>query len=107
MAGFYLNGNIDVDLARLLAPFGHDALTTLAAGRRLAGDEEQLVFAATAGRILVTHNSKDFKLLQRAWRYWSDVWAVEPRPRHAGILAVAQSPTIGSDRLAREIDAFV
>jgi len=69
VADFYLDADIKLDLAHLLRQRRHDVVTAHEAGRRRAGDEEQLVYAAEHGRILVSHNGKDYELLQRAWRF--------------------------------------
>ena len=52
------------------------------------------------GCALVTHNERDFKLLQRAWRLW-------PAPvRHAGVLVIPQQRWTPS-QTAEEMDRFV
>jgi hypothetical protein len=107
MALIYLDNDIDWELERLLAERGHDVLVTARIGRRSAGDEEQLAFAADLGRVLVTYNRGDFLILQRAWRHWADVWAVQPRPEHAGILCVPQSAIVPTDEMAEEIDRLL
>lgn len=105
MAEFYMDADVLSDLAPQLRSFGHNVLTTYEVGRRRAGDEEQLGYAAELRRTLVTHNGQDFLLLQRAWRHWADLWFVTPRPIHYGILVVPQTqPAI---ELARQIDLLI
>ncbi|MGH2557451.1 MAG: DUF5615 family PIN-like protein [Thermomicrobiales bacterium] len=107
MALLYLDADVDTKLGRTLGLLGHDVLTPDEVGRRRAGDEEQLAYAAALGRIFVRHNKKDFLLLQRAWRHWSDLWAVEPRPPHFGILVPLQPPHQTLPEATSAIDAFV
>ncbi|MGH2535123.1 MAG: DUF5615 family PIN-like protein [Thermomicrobiales bacterium] len=107
MARLYLDADVDAKLGRTLVLLGHDVLMTDEAGLRRAGDEEQLAYAASLGRTLITHNRRDFLLLQKAWRHWSDIWDVEPRPPHAGILAPLQPPHQSMNEAASAIDSFV
>lgn len=74
----YLDEDVDVLLAPLLAVHGIDCLTTVAAGNLGRTDEEQLAFALQASRIVVTHNRTDFENLAVAW--WGQ------QRDHAGIL---------------------
>lgn len=50
-----------------LRRLGFDVLTTLEVGRRAQSDEEQLAFAASQARVIVTANDGDFSKLQAAW----------------------------------------
>ena len=84
MARFYLDEQIEADLMALLIQYGHDALHTHAAGNDGAPDTQQLLFAANAGRILVTLNREDFEDLHRLWLASKD-WGLADR-EHAGIL---------------------
>ena len=90
MARLYLDSDVSVRLAPLLQAAGHDAVTAANQGRRRATDEEQLLAAAQQGRILVTHNRKDFVLLHAAWQRWPTAWGVSA-PAHAGILVLDQA----------------
>lgn len=103
----YTDEDIDFRLVVLLVALGHDVLTTQQVRRRGTGDEEQLVYASSLDRILLTRNGGDFKLLHRAWNHWTGVWSVQPPPIHAGLLVVPQVPVSEIERLARAIDAFV
>jgi hypothetical protein len=90
MAAFYADENVSLGLERLLRPRGH-AFTTTHAERRLGSpDSHQLLFAATRGWTLITHNRGDFRLLHDAWHLWSDAWRVSPQ--HAGILVLEPVP---------------
>jgi hypothetical protein len=108
VAGIYLDADADApDLGDLLRGAGHRIVLTTAVGRRRAHDDEQLAYAAQNGLILVTFNNHDYLLLQRAWRHWSDVWSVTPRPSHAGILVPKQPPLRTFEETARDIDTLI
>jgi predicted nuclease of predicted toxin-antitoxin system len=82
----YLDEDVDVLLALLLATHGIDCLTTVAAGNLGRTDEEQLTFAVQESRVLISHNRTDFEALAIAW------WGKQQD--HAGIvLAVRRSDT--------------
>lgn len=82
----YLDEDVDVLLAPLLAVHGIDCLTTLAAGNVGLTDEEQLAFAAAESRVLITHNRNDFERLAIDW--WNQ------KRDHAGIvLALRRADT--------------
>ena len=74
----YLDEDVDVLLAPLLAAHGIDCLTTVAAGNLKHSDEEQLVFARQESRVLITHNRTDFENLAVTW------WNMQRD--HAGII---------------------
>lgn len=57
---------------------GMDLLTSAEAGKSRASDEEQLVYATAAGRVLYTANARDFAPLHFAW--------LGQRKRHFGIV---------------------
>ena len=61
---------------------GFDVLTSLDAGMNGQGDDSQLTFAASQGRVLVTGNARDFALLHRDW--------LRQGRRHAGIVLIRQ-----------------
>lgn len=52
-------------------------------------DDQHLLFATQSGRILITHNWKDFRLLHNAWHEWSAAW--DFRREHVGILVMSQA----------------
>ncbi|HEY7033219.1 MAG TPA: DUF5615 family PIN-like protein [Thermomicrobiales bacterium] len=107
MAEIYLDADVDAVFAVYLRGAGNLVLITAELGRRRAYDEEQLAFAAQRGLILVTHNADDYLLLQRAWRHWADRWSVDPRPVHAGILAVPQVLDNRIAPMAQAINEFI
>lgn len=87
----------------LLRGLGYDVVASRELALDRAFDDEQLVFAARSGRVLLTHDIDDFELLHDAWRRWSVDWHVERH--HAGILILPQEWP--HQRKAREIDAFL
>ena len=84
MARFYLDENLSRDAESLLAQYGHDALHCVDAGNKGKSDPEHLQVAAVAGRILVTFNWRDFRLLHQFWTALN-TWGNIGQP-HAGIL---------------------
>src|SRR3954463_16403850 len=73
---------LDQRIAVRLRQRGFTVTTTYAEGNATLRDEDQLVFAATRGWVLVTHNKVDY---QRHHRHW----ASQGR-RHGGIIAIPQ-----------------
>ncbi len=95
MAQLYANENFPLPVVEELRQLGHDALTTLEAGRagQAIPDEEVLAFAHVEGRVLLTLNRKHFIRLHRT------------QPNHAGIIACTYDPNfIG---LAHRIHAAI
>ena len=76
-------------------------VTTEELGLDAATDDVHLLAAAQAGRILLTHNKKDFLLLHHAWRGWTRAWGIDPS--HAGIVVPLQDWL--PEREIEEIDA--
>jgi len=62
-AKLYLDENIAIQLAALLAHRGFCATTARATGLLGADDPTQLSYASTHGYCLVTHNRRDFEQL--------------------------------------------
>ncbi len=80
----YLDEDVDVLLAPLLAARGIDCLPAVAAGNLGQSDTAQLTFALQESRIIVTHNRQDYEDLAVAW--WGQ------KRDHAGIiLAIRRS----------------
>ena len=84
MARFYLDENISRDAELLLTQYGHDTLHCVDAGNKGEPDPQHLQDAAATGRILVTFNWRDFRLLHQFWTALN-AWGNIDRP-HAGIL---------------------
>jgi hypothetical protein len=102
VADFFLDANIGSRLAPILIRLGHTAVTTNEASRHDANDDEQLILATELGRILITHDQRDFELLFRAWVSFSRRWGVEPG-LHAGVIVLPQELILPYTRAASEI----
>ncbi|MGL6338735.1 MAG: DUF5615 family PIN-like protein [Waterburya sp.] len=63
----YLDEDVNVLVADLLNSRGFDALTVRDAGQLQASDEEQLAYAVSQKRALVTHNRSDFEKLVQTY----------------------------------------
>ena len=84
-AELYLDEDVSILVAQLVRSHGFDALTTLEAGQLGNSDEQQLAYAVSRTRVLVTHNRSDFEAL--AQRYF-----VAEHMHYGIILAVRRSP---------------
>ncbi|MBI4498191.1 MAG: DUF5615 family PIN-like protein [Chloroflexi bacterium] len=73
-------------MADMLRTAGHQAVTAVQLDMQYAHDDEHLLHAAQHGRILVTHNWKDYRLLHHAWHRWSTAWGIPQQ--HPGILVL-------------------
>jgi Domain of unknown function (DUF5615) len=97
VAEFYLDHNVAAAIAGHLRAAGHGALTADELGLAGARDHRHLLEAAQRGRVFVTYNWDDFRLLHDAWVEWPPAWGVEPRPQHAGVVVIPQpDPRRGS-----------
>lgn len=63
----YLDEDVSVLVAKLLRARGYDVLTTREAGNLHASDGEQLQFAVSQERVLMTHNREDFERLYQEY----------------------------------------
>ena len=66
----YTDEDVDPDLARELSRDGYDVLSCVEAGNhnQKFDDEWQLRFAVEHQRAILSHNYRDFTLLDRTWR---------------------------------------
>ena len=103
MAAFYLDENVALRFARLLAEHGHDMVWPGHLGTRGADDQQHLAVSARLGRILVTYNERHFRMLHRAWRDWSVEWGLTPLPSHGGIIQLPQPPILDVDQGAEVV----
>lgn len=83
-ARLYLDEDVSVRAAGMIAARGFDVLTTVNAGRLGASDADQLCFAASEHRVFVTHNRRDFELLVE--EYFSNGLL------HAGVILAVRRP---------------
>jgi hypothetical protein len=93
----YLDEDVDVLVASLLRGRGFQAATAHEAGRLGRSDAEQLAFAASQGKALLTHNRVDYERLARQY--------FEVGREHCGILlAIRRLPHEIVHRLLRILD---
>ena len=81
----YLDEDVNVLVADLLNAKGFNALTVREAGQVQASDEEQLVYAVSQQRALVTDNRGDFEEL-------IETYFATGQKHYGVILAVRRSP---------------
>ena len=89
-AAFYIDNDVSLRLVPRLREQGHSVITTAERGLAEAKDPIQLLTAALDGRILLTHNQKDFILLHEAWHCWAAPWGLPVQPTHGGIIVIPQ-----------------
>lgn len=92
----YLDEDVNVLIAELLRAKGFDATTVRDAGRRGATDPEQLAYAISQGRTLVTHNRGDFEALVREH--------FEAGTEHCGVIIAVRRPP---QEIARRLFAIL
>jgi predicted nuclease of predicted toxin-antitoxin system len=63
----YLDVHVTWNLVADLRSRGYDVVSTQESGLLTASDDEQLEYAATNGRAIVTFNIRDFAPLHAAW----------------------------------------
>ena len=80
----YCDADVTPKLAKSLRERGFDAISAYESGNMELADAEQLAYAVSQGRAILTHNSKDFAPLVE--QYW---W--EGR-EHSGVIVSEQLP---------------
>ena len=81
----YLDEDVNVLVADLIRARGFDVISVRDARRLRAADDEQLAYAISQGRTLVTHNRADFEELVQSY--------FESEQMHYGVIfAVRRSP---------------
>lgn len=94
----YIDEDVDVLVADLLRARGFDVMTTRDAEHLHATDAEQLAFASSVQRTLLTHNRADFEALHQSYLVSGQY--------HSGILiAVRHSAYEVARRLLLILDA--
>lgn len=81
----YLDEDVDVLIADLIRAKGFDVVTTPQSGNTGSSDLQQIVFAVTQGRTLLTHNRVDFEkihseFMSRNQRHFGIITAVRHKP---------------------------
>jgi predicted nuclease of predicted toxin-antitoxin system len=79
----YLDEDVYHAVALGLRRRGYDVVTTAEAGRRGAGDEDQLRYAAAQGRVVVTFNRGDFARLHGGF--------MASGTQHSGVIVSTQA----------------
>jgi predicted nuclease of predicted toxin-antitoxin system len=79
----YLDECVDQRLAATLRALGYDVVTVQEAHRESEEDEDQLLYATTQGRMLLSHNQLDFRRRHAAFERAG-------RP-HGGIILIPQT----------------
>jgi predicted nuclease of predicted toxin-antitoxin system len=77
-----IDEDVWIGLVEALRQAGYDAVSVSELGRKGLSDEEQLAYAVSEGRAIITHNIQDFAPL-------AEIYFQQHRP-HAGILVVRQ-----------------
>jgi hypothetical protein len=92
MAALFGDENVHRGLVDALRALGHDVLTAYEAGRanQKIPDADQLAYATSLGRTMLTNNRRHFHKLHRAF------------PGHVGIITYTRDPD--TNALAQRID---
>ncbi|MDY6804812.1 MAG: DUF5615 family PIN-like protein [Cyanobacteriota bacterium] len=82
----YLDEDADILIAELLRSYGYVAITARDAGQLQKSDEEQLQYAVSQGKALLTHNRVDFEQLARQYfisgeNHYGIIFAVRRSPQ--------------------------
>ncbi len=98
----YTDEMISYALAVELRKRGYDALSCYEAGRsnQRISDPDQLAFAASEGRAILTENVRDYAPLDGRWKRRGGI--------HAGIMLYGDDPPLGEllRRVIAHLDAF-
>jgi len=95
----YLDEDVNVLVADLVRARGFQVATTQAAGQKGATDSDQLAFATSQRKALMTHNRVHFETL--AQRYFE-----EKKPHSGIIIAVRRPPKELSRRILILLDSM-
>lgn len=95
MAQLYADEDFPFPVVERLRQLGHDVITTLEAGRanQSISDADQLAYATSLGRAILTRNRKHYKPLHRH------------TAQHAGIISITDDPDL--DGQASRIDQAI
>ena len=85
----FLDNDVATEIAENLSVAGYPTISSRALRRQRANDAQQFTYAAVNGRVLITHNGRDFKLLHQGWRLWKETWGLVAS--HHGIIELPQA----------------
>src|SRR4051794_30703405 len=95
----YTDEDVTDRLALLLRERGYESERALEAGTTGFTDEEQLVFAASQDRTLLTYNRRDFSVLAKRWQ--------DAGRSHSGIILSRQFSRRQTGELLRQVCRFM
>ncbi len=104
----YFDEDVNVLIADLLQSRGFDAITARDAGQLHATDAEQLTYAVSQSRTLVTHNRTDFEeLVQRYFNsgqtHYGVIFAVRRPPQEIAQRLLVILNQITSDEMQNQV----
>lgn len=105
LTDLYLDHNGSERMIPPLRALGYAVANAREVGLDAAEDDEHLLFAALQGRVLITRDKKDYRLLHRAWRRWPAARQIDQQ--HSGILIIPQPPEWQESRAADELHRFL
>jgi hypothetical protein len=91
LVSLQLDHNVSYDVVSPLRWAGHDVRTARELGFTRLTDDALLLATVRAGRMLATHNRRDFMLLHDAWVTWPAAFGLA-LPSHPGILVLQDAP---------------
>jgi len=94
----YLDEDVDVLIAQLMRARGFVVVTTQEAGQLGNNDAEQLAYAVSQHKTLLTHNRVDFEAL-------AQTYLTAGQPHDGIIVAVRRPPRAIAQRLLRLLNA--
>lgn len=99
-----LDENVSERLVPPLRMLGHHPAATTEQGLKGATDPQQLMAATRLGRVFVTHNGRDFRMLHEALTLWAARWGLRDAVLHAGILIIVPKKGMTVAAMAQIID---
>ena len=104
---FYVDEDLSNDLSPELRSSGYDAVHTREVGNGRQVDPRQLAYATRHGRVLLTANLGDFRMLHEAWVVWAAEPGVAPTSPHAGIVVLPNPNEMEAVTMARLLVEYV
>lgn len=104
----YLDEDVNVLVADLLRAKGFDAIAARDAGQLRVTDAEQLAYAVSQSRTLVTHNRTDFEELVQAYfnsgkMHYGVIFAVRRSPQDIAQRLLAILNQVTSDEMHNQV----